>query len=117
MLLSALSYIQIFFSFTFQNTFNPYLNFSTSSSSSSSGSSSMIKGASIAAEASQYKDIYFENKLTLQNERRKILYWMVANISRPSTSFNFLHCHNAFLICYVPPKYLNVVTLSEVVSP
>ena len=27
----------------------------------------MIKGASIAAEAAQYKNVYFENTLTQQN--------------------------------------------------
>jgi hypothetical protein len=43
----------------------PCLKFSSSISSSSS--SSMIKGASIAAEAAQYKNVYFENTLTQQN--------------------------------------------------
>ena len=34
----------------------------------------MIKDTSIAAEASEYNEVHFENKLTLQNERRKIMY-------------------------------------------
>ena len=77
----------------------------------------MIKGASIAAEAAQYKNVYFENTLTQQNVKWKILNWMAANISRASPYLNFLHRHNVFPISFVPPKHLSVVTFSGVAPP